>query len=783
MKLLLKGICPVLLSAATLTVQARQLVHIPMEAAGNEIAATNATLWFNGNFEPENMPGAAGQALRFDGYTTFVAGQLDDRALSGQGDMTFSVWVAPQTYPVIAIDKATPQKMAIVTTLDTQNTNGWEFNLGYDGQYGFSYINGTRQVNVNASDKLPCYTWSRLTAVYEASTQTITLYRDATQVASLTNAPQVLNTATDITIGKDAHDTLNGPFLINTFNGLIDDVEILDQAVVPSSLEPENAANLAVEPSRFRDDLWRPRFHGQPDAAWTNETHGLTYYNGKYHLFFQKNANGPYMTRLHWGHLTSTDMLTWKEEKIALMPDNPLFDIKGCWSGCVFTDQALTGGKPNIIYTGVDYIRAYIVKATPADDNLLDWNKGTSPIINGAPSGLGDDFRDPYFFRNGADPYIIVGTSTADKVGAVTLHKALYGGVAWTNYTGDFFFRGTNAAECGTFWEMPNITQFNNGTWLFTTTPQNTSQGVKTIYWTGSINNDGTFNPSHQSPKQVELFTGQGYGLLSPSIMQKDGTTIALGIVPDKLPGADNAAMGWAHLYSFPREWSLNDAGELIQQPYKGLDALRSSLNSFQATQTLNGELEIPQVSGRHVELNGQFTVGSSPFGFNFFKSGADMATLRYNPTDNSLTVDFTMLSRKQNDNDSFRGVYTCTLPEKPATGSQFDLRLYIDGSVLDIFVNNRWATSMRVFPLNPDANGVEAYGENTTALINAWQLDNPTSGIDDITADLAPSQPRRVNVVTLSGVTLKQNVDPDQALIGLRPGIYIVGGKKVLVK
>ena len=90
-----------------------------------------------------------------------------------------------------------------------------------------------------------------------------------------------------------------------------------------------------------------------PDAGWTNECHGLTYYNGKYHVFFQKNANGPYMARLHWGHLSSVDMCRWEEEKIAIAPSES-YDWKGCWSGCTFNDEELTGGKPYIFYTAVD---------------------------------------------------------------------------------------------------------------------------------------------------------------------------------------------------------------------------------------------------------------------------------------------------------------------------------------------------------------------------------------------------------------------------------------------
>ena len=76
----------------------------------------------------------------------------------------------------------------------------------------------------------------------------------------------------------------------------------------------------------------------------TNETHGMTYSRGRYHVFFQKNANGPYMSRLHWGHISSENLYDWQEKPIAVYPGEP-FDLKGCWSGCTYNgiyDTTLT---------------------------------------------------------------------------------------------------------------------------------------------------------------------------------------------------------------------------------------------------------------------------------------------------------------------------------------------------------------------------------------------------------------------------------------------------------
>ena len=58
----------------------------------------------------------------------------------------------------------------------------------------------------------------------------------------------------------------------------------------------------------------------------------------------------------------SDNLYKWEELPVAVSPEE-WYDKKGCWSGCVFTDDELTGGKPNIFYTGVDYAKAMFSQA------------------------------------------------------------------------------------------------------------------------------------------------------------------------------------------------------------------------------------------------------------------------------------------------------------------------------------------------------------------------------------------------------------------------------------
>lgn len=766
---------------------AAPFLHLPMEADSDcQLKELNSgcLLDISGRHLPENVKGAKGLALRFDGYSTFAQGEIPPADVASA--MTVAMWVAPETYPVVKFDEPTDEKIRIAGTLDEESRQGWSFNMGYTGEYSFECYTGGWKVSVNASDVMPCYEWSHLVAVIDGDSKKVALYRNGVKVGEAKCMNTVDNAATLLTIGKSVGTDINRPFQINTFNGLIDEIEIFGTVLSDeeiASYSAENPADLSIPATRFADDLLRPAFHGMPAAAWTNECHGMTYSDGRYHLFFQKNANGPYMTRLHWGHISSSNLYDWREEKIAIAPGES-YDIKGCWSGCVFSDEEITGGKPNAIYTAVDYQKAVIAQASPLDEGLIGWQKeGT--VINGRPSGLSDDFRDPYFFRNGDDAYIIVGTSKGG-VGAVTLHKYDTSSRRWSN-DGRIFFSGESASAHGTFWEMPNVTPMGDGKWLFTVTPLNTNTGVHTLYWVGTIAEDGTFVPdgAGQYPRNVELISKDGYGLLSPTVYCHEGKTIALGIVPDKLSTEDNCRLGWAHTYSFPREWSLSSTGELLQKPFDGLRGLRSDVAYSGSDEEISGVKDLSPVSGRRIELLGRFEIGDTTFGFNFFKGMSGYASVSYNPVSNEIVVDLTGLRRLVNDNGVYNGIYRSVLPERLQPGSELSLNVFIDGSIVDIFVNDRWATSVRVYPSEEDADGVEVFSDSTVRAIElkAWKLNSGGgAGIGSVSG-VTDYMDNKVNVCTLDGVLLKKGVKASEALDGLSEGIYIVGDRKMIVK
>lgn len=771
----------------SLNMETDDMARIKEEVSG-------AKLSVKGKHNHENLPGAVGDALRFDGYSTYVEGNIPE--FSPSGASSFSLWVAPETYPIVAHDQPSSEKMTLAGTIDHASRTGWAFSMDKDGHYSFDCYAGGWLASAEASDIIPCYDWSYLVAVNDPATGILSLYRNGEKTAEVKSLGTLGNGDGKITIGKTAENE-SGYYSVKTFNGLIDDLNVYDGILEGKelSLTPQNMADLSIPEERFEKDLLRPKYHGMPGANWTNETHGMTYSDGLYHVFFQKNANGPYMSRLHWGHITSPNLYEWTEEKIALAPGES-YDHKGCWSGAVFTDEEITGGAPFIIYTGVDYQKARIVLASPTDESLIDWEK-KGVIIDGKPAGLSDDFRDPYFFRNGENAYIIVGTSK-DGVGATTLHKYNPATKTWSN-DGTIFFKGDNASDHGTFWEMPNITKMENGKWLFTCTPQATSTDVHVLCWVGEIAADGTFVADKPQYSNLELIEQKlGYGLLSPTIYQKDGKTILMGIVPDKLPTSENCNLGWAHLYSFPREISLDENNNLVQKPFSGLLDLRAD-NGFSASEmNLDGVKTLDGIGGRQFEVKGDFVVGDAPFGFNIFKNAKGKASITYTPSSNKLEINLTDLNRKNNDANSYLGRYIAVLPEDIEKGSVMTIDVWVDGSIVDIFVNDKWASSLRVYPQDADANGVEVFSTGAPVnvkTLSGWLLGDASysddgnsgsgdqegedgNGVEEIIQDL----PDYVNVYNLNGVILKRNVRPAEALETLPRGTYILGNKKVQI-
>ena len=751
------------------------VAHYDMTLNGGKVTekVSNQSYTVSSQLPATTINGLDGQALRFDGYSNYVRAGLPVATLSTEM-LTVIVTLAAESYPMMQTDVAetTPTYATVCGNLDESGKKGFALELSSQGDLRLRlYVNygGGYLITIDGSKKLPRGQWNTVAMTFDKAGNAINLLLNGETIGTKkSNKCDLIVGDQDFWIGKGATDIKSGPFLLNTFCGAIDDIAIYNGNVNGNVNGNGNKPDFNYPAERYDGTvgLWRPQFHGMPSGSWTNESHGMLYSDGRYHVFFQKNANGPYMSRLHWGHISSENLYDWREEPIAVYPSET-FDIKGCWSGCVYED----GSTPTLLYTAVDNGKARIAQATAQDNGLNVWGD-KHVVIDGRPAGLSDDFRDPYFFEANGQKYIIVGTSK-NGIGACTLHH--WNGSSWSN-DGAIFFQGGSATQHGTFWEMPNVTAMGDGKWLFTCTPLNTSAGVRTLCWVGTIGTDGKFTPDANGVQYLEMggISRDGYGLLSPTILSStlhpSGSTLLLGIVPDKLPTQRNFEMGWAHNYSLPREVSLDGSGLLVQRPYSGLTGMRTDVN-VNVNGDVNGTASLAPVSGRQMELLGEFTVSSGQCGFRFLKSGNSYAELGYDVATGQMKLDFSTLSRQ----DNGMSTMTATLPQRVNAGGTLKLHVFVDGSIVDIFINDRWAFSARLFPTDANAVDAEVFATATTAVkVSAWTLDakqdHPT-GISAVQGDRRDGgsdmwftlDGRQVN----SGQQTASNGQPKRIIIG----------------
>ena len=713
-------------------------VHFNMTLTDGKVSEelTNTQFTVESKLPATSAKGLDGDALRFDGYSNYIRTSVPEGKMSTEA-LTLSVVLAAETYPMMVVDQAANEFGTVCGNLDSGS--GFALQLSSQGNLrALMAVDGMGIVTVSGNQKLPRGQWSKVDVVFNRAAGRAELFLNGQSIGQTAVSGSLMADGGTLYIGKDAAEIKEGwinQMYLNTFCGLIDDITIINGNVNGNGNGNVNGnvPDFAYPLSRYtgKAGLWRPRFHGMPTGSWSNETHGMLYSGGRYHVFFQKNPNGPYMSRLHWGHISSDNLYSWREEPIAVYPDINE-DMKGCWSGCIYDDN----GTPTILYTAVDNAKARIVKTTTNNADLNGWSN-KQVVIDGRPSGLSDDFRDPYYFVANGQKYIIVGTGKDGK-GACTLHR--WTGSSWTN-DGAIFFQGTNVSDHGTFWEMPNVTPMGNGKWLFTCSTLGNSAGTRTLCWVGTINSNGQFVPDggigNVQYLEMNGIADQGYGMLSPTIYQHGGKTLMMGIVPDKLPTTTDCEKGWSHNYSLPREVTLDANGQMVQKPYSGLTGMRTEVN-VNVNGNVNGTASLAPVSGRQIELMGEFTVNGGTCGFRFLRSGNSYAELSYNASEGKLTISYENLTRESNGRDK----WSAYLPQKVNNGQKLKLHLFFDGSIADVFVCDRWAFSVRMYPTDANGTGTEVFATtNTHVNVSAWTLD-PSQTSETPDEPVIPDEP-----------------------------------------
>ncbi len=181
-----------------------------------------------------------------------------------------------------------------------------------------------------------------------------------------------------------------------------------------------------------------PMMHIRPGYGWINDPNGIVEYDGRWHVFFQHNPAGPVHADMHWGHVSSPDLVTWTEHPVAFGPTPGGPDSHGCFSGVavipgpaeVRRDPPEGSGavpattRPLAVYSGVtDASLVSTVCVRYAEDDALDtWSEPL--VVADQPDGLGvTQMRDPYVFSWQGRRWALLGAGREDGTPCLLLYS------------------------------------------------------------------------------------------------------------------------------------------------------------------------------------------------------------------------------------------------------------------------------------------------------------------------------------------------------------------------
>lgn len=388
--------------------------------------------------------------------------------------------------------------------------------------------------------------------------------------------------------------------------------EFMYQAM--DQVDPKEMEELKV---RVDQSIWRQHFHIQPNTGLLNDPNGFTFYNGLYHLFYQWYPRGPVHGLKHWYHLTSEDLVTWKDEGVSLIPDH-YYESHGIFSGTALVkDEELL-----IFYTG--NARDEEWNRTPSQvlatmDKNYKVTKPSSPIIHTNPEGYTDHVRDPKVWFENEQYWMILGAQRVDKTGATIIYSSK--DLKEWDLQGEL---KTNYQDFGYMWECPDFFELDNKQ-VFIFSPQGLD-AYPNIYQSGYLLGDvmdSIMDPfNHESFKELD----HGFDFYAPQTMEHKGERVLVGWMG--LPEIDYPSDkdGWAHCMTLPRVLNVV-GGKLKQIPHPNLKKLRkesidkNNINGAFEFEVNQGNLEIISDQGEtlSITMNGNtLSVDRTQFGIPF---------------------------------------------------------------------------------------------------------------------------------------------------------------------
>ncbi|MDR6685951.1 levanbiose-producing levanase [Arthrobacter sp. 1088] len=479
-------------------------------------------------------------------------------------------------------------------------------------------------------------------------------------------------------------------------------------------------------------DPWRPAAHLTAEKNWLNDPNGLVYHNGTYHAFYQYNPRGNSWGNMSWGHSTSTDLVHWEQQAVA-MEASPQEEI---FSGSIVMDKNNASGlgsaqNPPMValYTSAYGKNGALPQGAQAQsvafslDNGSTWQKYKgNPVLNLAPTN--NNFRDPKITWYEPGRYWVMTTVVADAQ-VVKMFKST--DLLHWDFLSDFSGVGAQ----GGLWEVPELVQMDvegstakKWVMLLSINPGGIAGGSGMQYFVGEF--DGTrFTAENAAPADAPLTESQwldhgaDYYAANSISGAPGGKPVLLGWMGNWDYAQHVPTTPWRGSMAIPRELTLVRGEKRLE--------LRSAI----ATQALNtmadssgGEVKSKNLTvGREAQdLGTDFSArtqlidlemdltSAREAGILLRRSADGSASLRisYNKENRTVKVDRSKAGTS-NFSEKFSPYHEVALPSS-GSDSKVHLRILLDSSSVEVFAQDGAAVISDIFFPDWDNTGTSVF-------------------------------------------------------------------------
>jgi beta-fructofuranosidase len=446
-----------------------------------------------------------------------------------------------------------------------------------------------------------------------------------------------------------------------------------------------------------------PLFHVRPPYGFVNDPNGPIIVNGVVHLYYQYRTDASGLGPVSWGHVTSTDLAHWTYHRPAMSPVPNGLDRDGCWSGTTVVDE---NGRVRAFYSGLIAGKPYqsVLTAVSNDGGMTFGDPRQVVADPGSDEGV-RAFRDPFVWKDDGRWRMAVGVGEADEQAAIRS----YSSTDLENWTPDPPFATLRRSvigdiDTGSMWECPQIVSIEGTDIALVSTMADGRQFGEIIAVAAPTSADAELAISRYDV---------GGNLYAASVLrQSPHGPIIWGWVTESRSGEWAEEDGWSGMLSLPRVASWRD-GALRSSPAPGLTALRSR---ELAPREDAGAARIDG-AGAQLEVELALAPGSDDVWLELAFSDSERLTIALHGDSGEVVVDTTSASADPRARGRvYRWSEGALLDE-----SGFEVRAFVDGSVVELFTSSGTCATFRVYPTTPPPWSVRSHGAGSR--LRAWRL------------------------------------------------------------